>query len=356
MATTTRSIALAAALLGAGCSSNALVPKVADAPAEAGKTGQNNLLLFPVEGAEDLLGRAVHVTADGAWTIADGRAAGCEVEVQRVKSAYSTRRVVDVGSMTAVSAGYAKLVGFEARFGHANKADIDIKNTEILRADLRGPCGDDVVDTVFVGHGKRSLLASAELDAKVSGTIGALTPGASTENATKIVDTTEWETDQAYGFTYKKMSDAEALELKVVIPSAIADGDKVEARFETSKKAYLIVYYLEDDGKGDVLWPSNEEPEPAAAPGKAAVLPSEKERAQGLVIKAALRDAKKAARESLVVYAFREKADFDRLKPSAGGTSDDGAGFAAGITKKIKDVPLSRWSRSVMSYTIQPKR
>lgn len=356
MRTLLRPLLFVASLIAAGCSSNALIPKVEEAPADANKTGQANLLLFPIEDAEDLLGRAVQVTQDGAWTIADARAPGCEVSVQRVKAAYSTHRRVDVGSMTAVSAGYAKLVGFEAHYGHANKADIAIKNTAILKADLRGACGENVVDTVFVGTGKRALLAEADLGGKASGTIGALTPSAETQNSAALADSTEWETEQAYGFTYKKLSGGEPLGLEIALPARLTDGDKIEARFTTSKKAWLVVYYLEDDGKGDVLWPSNEEPEPTALPDAPAVLPSAKERAQGMVIKAALRNPKKAARESLVVYAFREKADFDRLKPQAGGTSDDGAGFAATITKKIKDVPMSRWSRSVTSYVIEPKR
>ena len=151
-----RPLLVIASLVAAGCGGNPLAPKVQDAPADASKTGQANLLLFPIADAEALLGRAVQLTQDGAWTIADARAPGCEVEVQRVKAAYSTHRRVDVGSMTAVSAGYAKLVGFEAHYGHTNKADIDIKNTVILKADLRGACGENVVDTVFVGTGKRA--------------------------------------------------------------------------------------------------------------------------------------------------------------------------------------------------------
>jgi hypothetical protein len=355
MRTLLRPLVVVASILVAACGSNPLVPKVQDAPADASKTGQANLLLFPIEDAEDLLGRSVQLTQDGAWTIADARAPGCEVAVQRVKAAYSTHRRVDVGSMTAVSAGYAKLVGMEAHYGHTNKADIDIKNTAILKADLRGACGENVVDTVFVGTGKRALLAEADLGGKVSATIGALTPGAETANNSALSDSTEWETEQAYGFTYKKLVEVEPLGLVVSLPAQIAEGDRVEALITTSKKSWLVAYYLEEDGKGDVLWPSNEEPEPTASPEKPATLPSAKEKAQGMVIKAALRNPKKAARESLIVYAFREKADFDRLKPQAGATSDDGAGIAAAITKKIKDVPMSRWSRAVTSYVIEPK-
>jgi hypothetical protein len=350
------SLVVVASLVVAGCGGNPLVPKVQEAPSDASKTGQANLLLFPIEDAEDLLGRAVQLTQDGAWTIADARAPGCEVSVQRVKAAYSTHRRVDVGSMTAVSAGYAKLVGFEAHYGHTNKADIDIKNTAILKADLRGACGENVVDTVFVGTGKRALLAEADLGGKLAATLGPVTPGAETQNNSALEDSTEWETEQAYGFTYKKLVETEPLGLVVSLPPQIKDGDRIEGLFTTSQKAWLVAFYLEEDGKGDVLWPSNEEPEPTSQPDKPAKLPSAKERAQGMVIKAALRDPKKAARESLVVYAFREKADFDRLKPQIGGTSDDGAGFAASITKKIKDVPMSRWSRAVTSYVIEPKR
>src|SRR5262249_9491472 len=150
-----------------------------------------------------------------------------------------------------------KLIGVEAKLGHANSADIDITNTEILRADTRGPCGDVIVDTVFVGHGKRTLLATAERGGKVTALIPRAGPeGVSSEASAKVLDATEWADDQAYGFNYKKLGSDAALDLEVSFPTSVKEGEHVEVKFATNKKAYLVVYYVDSEGKGDVLWPS----------------------------------------------------------------------------------------------------
>lgn len=101
-----------------------------------------------------------------------------------------------------------------------------------------------------------------------------------------------------------------------------------------------------------MLWPSAEEPEPKAAPGHPAQLPSEGERRSGFAIKAQLRQSGHVERESLVVYAFTDRADLERVKPSPGTSNDDGAGYAARLTKELANVPLSRWSRSIAPYVI----
>ena len=44
-----RPLLFVASLIAAGCGGNPLVPKVEEAPADASKTGQANLLLFPIE-------------------------------------------------------------------------------------------------------------------------------------------------------------------------------------------------------------------------------------------------------------------------------------------------------------------
>ena len=257
--------------------------------------------------------------------------------------------------MTSLAAGYAKIVSFEAKWGRQNTADIDIENTEVLTADTRGACGELVVDKVYVGHGRRKLVASSEYSGSAGATVSGWTPSGGTAAATKVVDDLEWKDDQAYGFTFKKNGKEEPLELRVAIPSIVYEGDDIEIHFESKVPAYLVVYYLDSEQKADVLWPSNEEPDPMVGPGKPAVLPSAREKQQGFRIRAALTKPGQRARESLVVYGFSNKGDFDRLKPSAGGSSADGAAYAAELTKKLQTIPISRWSRSVHNYVIEPR-
>ena len=125
---------------------------------------------------------------------------------------------------------------------------------------------------------------------------------------------------------------------------AIADQD-----------AYLVVYYRDAEGKGQVLWPSQQEPMPQVKAGTPAFLPSERERRAGVRLVAALSDPAQAARETLVVYALRDKADYLRVTPAAGAAFTDGVSAAADLTAKIDELPLSRWARSVQSYVIRSR-
>ena len=50
-----------------------------------------------------------------------------------------------------------------------------------------------------------------------------------------------------------------------IVASIVNEGDTVDISLEASRKAYLVVYYLESDGKAELLWPSAEEPEQLAA-------------------------------------------------------------------------------------------
>jgi len=300
-----------------------------------------------------MLGRAVQQTPDGVWTIADARAPGCEVQVHRTEARFNTTRRVDVRDLTEVAAGFGRMIGLEARFGRVHQAQIAIENEEILSADLDGPCGDVVVGRVFVGTGKRSLLASTVVGGGVG--LGAVGPSASTEASTTVVDSTSWSDPQAYGFEPKKAGTSESLQLHAELPSVVHEGDEVSIRFESNQRAYLVVYYLDASGKGEVLWPSNEEPAPVVEPDRPVVLPSDKERAAGFAIQAALLEPGKPSRELLVAYAFSDKADFDRLRPEVGGNASDGAAYAAELTRKLQDIPIRRWSRAVIGYVIMPK-
>ena len=313
-----------------------------------------NLLLHPMGEPEALLGRAVHLTGHGAWTIADARAPGCQVQVRRTPASFTSKRTVDLQSFTAVSAGFADLVGLEARFGKDVNAEIAIENSEVLEADIHPSCGDIVVDRVFVGTGRRTLLRKSVIGGKAAVRIGLVTPGASHEATSSILDSTEWSAPQAYGFGVKHMGKMPPLELTVRMPSVLADGDELSFAIESSKPAYLIVFYQESDGKASVLWPSAEEPVPTSGPGEPARLPSAEERRAGIRLEARLRDAGTSARELLVVYGFTDKADFDRFKPPIGGEDADGPAFVSQLTRDISDIPMARWSRVLTSYVITP--
>lgn len=330
------------------------VPPAPAAPAESRATGEGYLLAFPVADAESLLGRPVHTTGNGAWTIADKRLPGCEVRAQRAAASFKSKRRVALHTMASISAGFSKVLGLEASHGTDVLSDIAVDNSGILEADTRGACGEVVVDKVFVGHGSRTLLRAATANVGGAAESHTIALSGSYDSSSQLIDSTEWADDQAYAFTFRSNPAADSLSLSVELKPTLARGEEVTASFSTNRPAYLTVYYLEADGSGDVLWPSREEPEPRAMPGTPARLPSARETSSGVRILAALRDPHALARETLVVYAFSELEDFQKLCPEVGGTAKDGASYAALLTERLQAVPLSRWARVVIGYTIIP--
>ena len=146
-----------------------------------------------------------------------------------------------------------------------------------------------------------------------------------------------------------------SFELVVEPPTQLVEGDDVLFRFKTTAPAWLVVYCLEERGPGEVILPSPAEHEPQASPDKPAEFPSAAERAHGTHIKATLGQPGQPARETLVSYAFADKADFDRFKPAIGASSGNGAAMEAQFKARIQAVPQSRWARTVVHYEIQPK-
>jgi hypothetical protein len=316
---------------------------------------QGNLLLFPQAEGESLLGRAVSQSPGGGFTIADARAPGCEVVVHHTVARYKTHRDVKTSLLASIGVGYQQLISLEAKYGRDSQASLDLDNSEILDADLRGNCGDKVISRVFVGKGKRRVYAASNASGGANILVTpALKLGPKGERTAEDTDEISWDTEEGYAFELKESAKGESFELTVRVPSILTEGEPLDVAIETTKDAYLIVLYVDSDGKTDVLWPSNEEPRPETKPAAPAHIPSAAEKQAGIAIKPATKDGK-PTKESMVVYAFTDKRDFDLVKPSAGNAGADGAAYGAELTKKLRDIPASRWSRAQVAYTVQPK-
>lgn len=337
------------------------VPAAPQATQESLDTGQGHLLVFPIGDAESLLGRPVHTTSDGAWTIADGRLPGCEVRATRKAATFKSKRRVALRTMASITAGFARMLGFEARHGTDVLSEVEVDNTAILEADTRGQCGEQIIGAVFVGRGHRKLLRGAEAAVGGGGTFQSVGAKGTYDSSMQLDDSIEWAEEQAYAFTVQSNPPASGpalpdLELSVQLEPSFKAGQEVSASISTNRPSYLIVYYLGSDGSGEVLWPSSEEPEPHSEPGAPTRFPSAREVQAKKRIYAKLDNPTVAARETLVVYAFSELDDFRKLRPSTGGNAADGAAYATLLTEKLQSIPRSRWSRFVAGYTIVPER
>ena len=313
---------------------------------------QGNMLLFPQAEPESLLGRAVTLSPNGGFVIADAREPGCEVVVHHVGARYKTHRDVKTSTLASIGIGYEKLVSLEGKYGKDSQASLDLENTELLDADLRGACGDKVVSRVYVGKGKRRVYAASPASGGV--TVAAapgLTVGPKGSHGAEDTDEISWDAEEGYAFEVHDVGQSQTFELTVHVPSILNEGEALNVSIESTREAYLIVLYVDSDGKADVVWPSNEEPRPKALPSAPAALPSHAEQAAGIVIRPMTKDGK-STRESLVVYGFADKRDFDLVKPAAG--TAEGAAYGGELTRKLRDIPANRWSRVQVPYTVQP--
>lgn len=317
----------------------------------AAKVGQveapegEHLLLYPTGDAEGLLGREVQLSEDGGWTIADSRSAGCEVSVQKSESQYEREYVANLKSIASISAGYADLVSLGAKYGSSIEARANVKNSYVLVADLRGSCGSRVVDSVRVGTGERTIQRSAEVGGGAKVNVEGVPIGAGAEDKAEVGGKFAWQNPQGYAFTYKEFEATEPIGLSIQAPTRIEEGSHFEIAISAKKQVWLVVFFLESDDRGGVLIPMNGIPEAMVPAGGTYRLPP---------ARAVLRQAGVAARETLIVYAFTERADFESLKPAIGTWEADAAKYAADLTKKLSSVPIRRWDRTVLSYVIEP--
>src|SRR6185503_6405579 len=106
-------------------------------------------------------------------------------------------------------------------------------------------------DRVFVGKGRRKLLASADAQAKASLAVTGA-PSAGVDASSVVVDETAWDSEQAYAFTYRAAGTDVGMNLSVAVPSGVDDGQEVTLRIEADQKAFLVVFYRDANGKGQV--------------------------------------------------------------------------------------------------------
>ncbi|MCA9663617.1 MAG: hypothetical protein KC486_35130 [Myxococcales bacterium] len=344
-------LALLAPLALASCTKKGFL-KVPEADDEvSGQVGSftadTHFLLEPIGDPEDLLGRAVQISDSGGWTIADARAPGCEVEVVRQPAEYAKTYEVNLDDMTTLAAGYRDLLGLSARYGRSVQAEYQVQNAEILKADTRGPCGDVIVSSLRIGSGERSLVRRAAGEVKGGAGKGDIGARAGRSGKAEQIDRMEWSTPQAYAFTFKRLADQEPLDLEIAAPTSLKEGQALAIEISATQSVYLVVLFLEEDGPGGVLWPDDTLRFPKVEAGGSLTLPP----AGSDPLVAALREPGVPTLETLVLFAFTEEADFDRLRPQGAVVAAD---YAAKLSEELVALPMSRWARTTLSYAIEP--
>ncbi len=336
-----------AALTLCGCGS--MTPAIPEVPREARTLEQGQLLLFPFDEPARLLGREVHLGSDGLFTIADERKAGCDVRVRSVPSRYRVTRRVSLKNSGAVAFTLPHVASLEARIGRRREAEVDVTNEAVLEADAAGSCGDVVIDRVFVGRGRRTMLGEGAAKFGLSApVVGSSTISPSADSSLRVDDSVSWQDMQAYAFSTRTFESSSVFAIEPSVASTFEAGENVEFTVVPTHDAWFIVLGVDDQGHATVLWPSHHERAPFAKAGYGARLPGERERALGLGLVARLPIGATSSRETLVLYGFREQADFEHVRALLRETLDP----AQAMSKALAELPLARWTRATSAYVI----
>lgn len=337
------------------CGGRVGAPELPIVGAHASAAPQGTLLLYPEPSPQRLLGHAVTHTANGTATIEQDVAPGCDVQIHRAPNVVKFNRVTELREATLLGGGYATIASLEAKWGKELKTAVSATNAEVVRAELSGPCGDEVVSEVFVGTGERTILRSAEVGGTLqTGGLGA-TAKADTDRSVRALDSIKWTDPQVYAFNTRHMAGASLFDVDVRVPPRIVEGDKVSIDITTSEDAFLVVYYVGADGKADVILPANEDPRPATKKATPFSIPSAAQAAAGVSFRAQLADKTKPQKDRLLVYAFRSEGDFKLVRNSIEQAGGEAQKVEMLLEARLSGIPTQRWGKRIVTYEILPR-
>lgn len=317
------------------------------ARAEAEFLPQGEHLLFLPDGDPGaLLGRAVSFASDGTITIASERTPGCRVNTKSVSNSFTKTYRQEAEAVAGINVGIAGFAELSGDYRRSLMVEISVSNTEILRADVEGDCGDQVVLAVRVGVGARTLLdaeggqAAVEIRAPGAAKVRA-SGGASDAKDTAL----RWDSPQAWAV---EVGDGNrgGDEITILMPEQLTHGRPYELEIEVAKPMYLIVLYLGADGHHGVVLPRGPHKSFHAA-GQRTTLPN---------MTAHNLPGSQEDHETLIVFGFGEEADFRLFKPPGGSLAPDEVDrYVEEVEQRLADgeIPRSRWARSTFGYVIK---
>ena len=304
-----------------------------------------HLLLTPRGDPEKLLGRTVTQDAAGGLVISDERPPGCQVKVTRVPQRWRRTYGQDIGHVAHIGTGKTPIGDLTAKYGKSMRVDAEIDNLESLEADLRG-CSGTVVKSVRVGTGKREIRVKEEARgrARVKTKVGPV--GAGGGKWRNIDRSLEWTDPQAWSFSVVERDASTALKVDLILmPEQVHDGQTFSVRILAARQVYLVVGYVNEDGRAGLLLPGSTQPVPMITAGGNVEL----------TLRAELPTPGVATRDHFVLYAFAERGDFDVFKPPIGNL--DAATVRAyfdALPGKLESIPTRRWTKTEGVLLIEP--
>ena len=306
------------------------------------------LMYLPEGDPPSLLGREVSQDANGHTVIAADRKPGCTVNVEQVDTSFVRDYESELRNVAGFEANVKHMVELEGHYETGLRMRLAVDNAHILRGELSGNCGEQVITEVKVGTGTREVVQVK----KGGGTVkvnGGLAGGGgvSGERSANETETLTWDSPQAWAFTLSGGNVGRAA-LEIRMPESLVAGDRFTASVATNAPLWLIVLYRDAEGHHGVLAPRG---------GQSAVLASGDTLTLPELIPSNL-PGHAEDRETLLVYGFTEEADFKLFKPPAGAIDVAQAdAYAKTLAERLEggEIPKKRWTSAEFTYVIRAK-
>jgi len=302
------------------------------------------LLYLPEGDARGLLGREVTQDANGHTVIAATRRPGCTATITEVPNAYTRDYDRALSDAAGLRAGVQQIAELEGHYERGLRIQLSISNALILRAELVGECGHNVITEVDVGTGERRIVAVAEGGGTVAVDFGVVSSaGASAARERSESEALRWDSAQAWAF---RTTDGQVgrAQIAVEMPERLAPGSEFAPRLHVDQSLWLVVLYRDAEGHHGVLVPRGKHVE-VLANGELTLPTLVAENLPG----------HSEDREALLVYGFTEHADYQLFRPPAGAIAPEQAdAYAASLQARLVggEIPRARWTMSEFTYLV----
>lgn len=304
------------------------------------------MLPTPSGDPEGLLGRAAWMDpATGRLHIADARAPGCSVKIRREHvPELQTTYTEDSHRVATLSLGKDTVAGLMVQYSKGLKVHARIDHTEVLRADISGPCGDQVVTKVNIGTGERKFSSWRKGGGEAQ--IPALVLVGATAGGQQRVDAEiRWRKPLAWAITIDSGS-TEAVEMTIVMRPHLNAGEFVDPQIQVHSDMWLVALTVDTDGNyGVILPPQDPNVPPTFVRGGRRVLLSR--------FRALAAPGRDETQEKLLVFGFLHEGDYHEFKPPAGVLSPDAATeYGKTLHERLEGIPRQRWALGSLSYVV----
>ncbi|MCX4239414.1 hypothetical protein [Paraliomyxa miuraensis] len=309
---------------------------------------EEHLLLVPSGNPERLLGREVRGNDEQGWTVEKERRPGCTVRTWEEAASWKRSFREDIGHAADIALGHQELGGLVARFGREIVVQATIENQKTLHADLSGDCGQQVIDAVHVGVGHRSLRRGNAGGVMVQGPVAVSAARGGVGAHHEVESELAWQTPQAWAFSVTELGDVARPDVHVKAPTRMSSHEEVRVSVRADRTVWLVVVFRSDAGDVGVLVPNERTEELVSREGNPVSLPAMEAVHSGR--------SDEPEYETLEVYAFSEREDFQRIRPPRGVSNpQDAARYVRTLEASLDALPLRRWSRSTLRYEIAPE-